>query len=106
MRPVLQEMLHAAALLPPPPSTSDLEVAEEPGPSRDRPTDVTTVVEQALESSAVDFQESQQTQQHQNQRNRPFSQPGAELRIHEQERLVLPQNRGFSSFHWLICQSH
>ncbi|KAM7537804.1 hypothetical protein Aperf_G00000059929 [Anoplocephala perfoliata] len=85
VRPVLQEMLHAAALLPPPPSTSDLEVAEEPGPSRDRPTDVTTVVEQALESSAVEFQESQQTQQ-QHQRNRPFSQSGDEHRTHKQER--------------------
>lgn len=77
-------MLHAAALLPPPPSTSDLEIAEEPGPSKDRPTDVATVVEQALESSAVEFQEQQQQQ-----RNRPISQPGGgEHRTRKQERLV------------------
>ncbi|VDK38764.1 unnamed protein product [Taenia asiatica] len=94
VRPVLQEMLHAAALLPPPPSTSDLEVAEEPGPSLDKPTDVATVVEQALESSAVELQEIQQQQQqqqqlqqhHQRQRNRPVSQPGGENRSHNQER--------------------
>ncbi|VDM30196.1 unnamed protein product [Hydatigera taeniaeformis] len=93
VRPVLQEMLHAAALLPPPPSTSDLEVAEEPGPSLDKPTDVATVVEQALESSAVELQEIQQQQQHQQlqqhhqrQRNRPVSQPGGENRSHNQER--------------------
>ncbi|VDL19584.1 unnamed protein product [Hymenolepis diminuta] len=86
VRPVLQEMLHAAALLPPPPSTSDLEIAEEPGPSKDRPTDVTTVVEQALESSAVEFQEQQQQHQAQMQRNRPFSQPGAEHQTRKHER--------------------
>nr|CDS23430.1 Rho GTPase activating protein 21 [Echinococcus granulosus] len=94
VRPVLQEMLHAAALLPPPPSTSDLEVAEEPGPSLDKPTDVATVVEQALESSAVELQEiqqqhqqQQQLQQHQQRhRNRPVSQPGGENRSHNQER--------------------
>ncbi|KAL5966712.1 Rho GTPase-activating protein 21-A [Taenia solium] len=96
VRPVLQEMLHAAALLPPPPSTSDLEVAEEPGPSLDKPTDVATVVEQALESSAVELQEIQQQQQqqqqlqqhHQRQRNRPVSQPGGENRSHNQERIT------------------
>ena len=81
VRPVLQEMLHAAALLPPPPSTSDLEMAEEPGPSRDRPTDVTTVVEQALESSAVELQEAQQQQRH-----RPISQATTENRSRKQER--------------------
>uniref|UniRef100_A0A5K3FL26 Rho-GAP domain-containing protein n=1 Tax=Mesocestoides corti TaxID=53468 RepID=A0A5K3FL26_MESCO len=91
VRPVLQEMLHAAALLPPPPSTSVLEVAEEPGPSTDRPTDVTTVVEQALESSAVELQEAQQQQQQQQlqqqqQRFRPVSQPGGEYRSRKQER--------------------
>ncbi len=83
VRPILAEMLHAAAILPPPPSPSDLEVAEEPGPSTDRPTDVTTVVEQALESGAVE-QQQQQAQQ----RNRPVSPPGGDPRTRQQERYV------------------
>ncbi|KAL7064395.1 hypothetical protein AAHC03_05340 [Spirometra sp. Aus1] len=41
VRPILRELLSAAAQLPPPPSESDLESAEEPGPSIDRPAPVT-----------------------------------------------------------------
>ncbi len=43
VRPILHDMLHAAALLPPPPSESDLESAEEPGPNVDRPADVVAI---------------------------------------------------------------
>ncbi|CAM0512475.1 unnamed protein product [Fasciola hepatica] len=40
VQPLVSELLNAAADLPPPPSDTDLETAEEPGPSSDRPSDV------------------------------------------------------------------
>ncbi|KAF7262255.1 hypothetical protein EG68_00426 [Paragonimus skrjabini miyazakii] len=40
VQPLVAELLNAASDLPPPPSDMDLETAEEPGPSSDRPSDI------------------------------------------------------------------
>ncbi|CAL8096393.1 unnamed protein product [Calicophoron daubneyi] len=43
VQPLVAELLNAAANLPPPPSDTDLETAEEPGPSSDRPSDIASI---------------------------------------------------------------
>ncbi|VDP97515.1 unnamed protein product [Trichobilharzia regenti] len=40
VQPLVAELLNAAASLPPPPSDTDLETAEIPGPESDRPSDI------------------------------------------------------------------
>uniref|UniRef100_A0A0X3QCF8 Rho-GAP domain-containing protein n=1 Tax=Schistocephalus solidus TaxID=70667 RepID=A0A0X3QCF8_SCHSO len=78
VRPILRELLSAAAQLPPPPSDSDLESAEEPGPSSDRPAPVTVA------AALLSRKGSSRTGDMPNRRQSSSSLPGAE-RISEAE---------------------
>ncbi|VDK88984.1 unnamed protein product [Dibothriocephalus latus] len=72
VRPILRELLSAAAQLPPPPSDSDLENAEEPGPSSDRPAPVT------VEAALLSRKGSSRTGTWSSRRPSSSSLPGAE----------------------------
>lgn len=45
---MVTDLFKAAANLPPPPSVTDLETAEEPGPESDRPSDIASTSPSSL----------------------------------------------------------